>query len=280
MAIKGLFISYAHEDRSFAEQIAYILRLFQVAVWIDSTEMQVGDSLISKIREGVDQMEFMMPIISTSSVSSRWCQHEIEIAMNQEIIDGRIKVLPALLYNVPLPGFLLGKVYLDFTSNENFETAIQGLLRRVKKLYDAEVLPEILERTLQIGWITPANPALRRAFDHHVMKKFGKRVSPTMLLALLTIYAKRFVSQAFLGNICGCSSAAIKGLLDRLSEVGLIETSNRIPRDRRVFVTISPEGREWIVDALYITHGLPKTPRDEQSVSGNGGGFVVGSDQM
>ena len=86
------------------------------AVWIDEAEINIGDSLIEKIRNGLDQVDYVAAILSRASIDSPWVTRELDIASNREIDEGRTVVLPLLVEKVDLPGFLKGKFYGDFRS--------------------------------------------------------------------------------------------------------------------------------------------------------------------
>jgi len=127
----SIFLSHTHADKSFARRLAVDLKVAGARVWIDEAEIQVGDSLIEKICEGIDGMDYLGVILSPDSVNSPWVRREVDIAMNQEIEGKTVRVLPLLYKNCDLPGFLKGKLYADFTQIENYETALKGVLRRL-----------------------------------------------------------------------------------------------------------------------------------------------------
>ena len=52
--------------------------------------------------------------------------------MNQEIENKRVKVLPLLLEQCDLPGFLKGKFYADFTVAENYTHSLKKILRKLQ----------------------------------------------------------------------------------------------------------------------------------------------------
>jgi len=99
-----------------------------VYVWIDEAEIQVGDSLIEKIRQGIDVVDYLVVVLSPDSVKSEWVKKEVDIAMNQEINNRRVKVLPVMNRRCELPWFLEGKLYADFTNPENYSTSLGMLL--------------------------------------------------------------------------------------------------------------------------------------------------------
>jgi len=98
-------------------------------VWIDEGEIQVGDSLIEKIREGIDAVDFVVGVISRHSIGSDWVKKELDLASNREIHAARAIVLPALVDDVTLPGFLVGKRYADFRDDKQYDEALGELLR-------------------------------------------------------------------------------------------------------------------------------------------------------
>lgn len=127
----GIFLSHSHFDRHFVKRLAQDLSRYGVHVWVDEAEMMIGDSLIEKIRAGIDSMDYVVAIISRHSVKSEWVRREIDVAMNQEIAGRRVKVLPLLIDDCDLPGFLLGKLYSDFRRPEKYNEALEVLLKRL-----------------------------------------------------------------------------------------------------------------------------------------------------
>ena len=74
-------------------------------------------------------------LISKNSTNSDWVNKELDIAMNQEIENKIIKVLPALLDDSDLPGFLKGKVYLDFRKKMISPINVKKSLIESPKIY-------------------------------------------------------------------------------------------------------------------------------------------------
>jgi TatD DNase family protein len=114
-----------------ARRLAGDLAHHGIRVWIDEAEILVGDSLIEKIRQGIDDMDYVAALISRASVCSPWVTKELDIAMNQEIEGKRVKVLPILLEDCELPGFLKGKAYADLRTPDRYDAALVSILRRL-----------------------------------------------------------------------------------------------------------------------------------------------------
>lgn len=129
--MSSIFLSHTHSDKPFTRKLAADLRHHVHLVWLDEAEIEVGDSLIEKIRDGIDRVDFVMAIISKNSVMSMWVQRELDLASNREIEERRVIVLPVLLEDVELPGFLKGKLYADFRTEDKYGESLALLLRRL-----------------------------------------------------------------------------------------------------------------------------------------------------
>ncbi len=127
--MSSIFLSHSHADKPFARRLAADLRVSGHTVWIDEAEINIGDSLVAKIREGIDQVDFVGAIISSSSVASEWVTRELDLASNREMREKRVVVLPLLVEKVPLPGFLDGKLYGDFCDPAAYQSCFERLLR-------------------------------------------------------------------------------------------------------------------------------------------------------
>lgn len=126
----GIFICHSHEDKSFARKLAIALAGAGFKVWIDEAEIRIGDSLIGKIEAGIKETTHLIAIISNASITSRWCQEELRMAINRQIGGKSITVLPVVIDNCELPGFLQEKKYADFRNTRRFEQSF-------KELYEA-----------------------------------------------------------------------------------------------------------------------------------------------
>lgn len=130
--MSSIFLSHNHADKPFVRRLAEDLEAAGIRVWIDEAEIMIGDSLIEKIRQGIDEMEYVGVILSPNSVNSPWVQREVDIAMNQEIKGKRVKVLPLMIAECELPGFLEGKLYADFCDPERYEEEFSKVLSRLQ----------------------------------------------------------------------------------------------------------------------------------------------------
>ena len=134
----NVFISYCHSDRHFVRRLSDDLRAHKAEVWIDETEIRVGDLLLEKIQDGIGKAHFFLVVISSASVASDWVQRELAIAMDREATRKQVKVLPVVIERCSLPSFLVKIKYTDF--REQYEIGLRELLETFRQEgYDAAV---------------------------------------------------------------------------------------------------------------------------------------------
>jgi TIR domain len=136
-----IFLSHNVADKPFARRLAIDLDAQGIGYWLDEAEIRVGESLIEKIRGGIDDAKYVAVILSPDSVKSPWVQKEVDVAMNQEISGRLVKVLPLMYRKCELPGFLLGKRYADFTEETNYQEALKDLVKSVGIVFRSNALP-------------------------------------------------------------------------------------------------------------------------------------------
>ncbi|WP_036300473.1 toll/interleukin-1 receptor domain-containing protein [Methylotenera sp. L2L1] len=187
-----IFLSHSHADKPFARRLAADLRKAGHAVWIDEAEINIGDSLIEKIREGLDQVDFVAAIITAASVTSKWVTRELDIASNREIEENRIVVLPLLVEYVELPGFLKGKFYGDFTDMSHYDEVFELLLRKLGSTA-ASLSPPIDELTQLRAQLSAAKAAVT---EHeaalHVHETLALRGKSEKLIDTIAAANKKF----------------------------------------------------------------------------------------
>jgi hypothetical protein len=130
--MSSIFLSHNHADKSFVRRLAQDLQAAGVRVWLDEAEMMIGDSLIEKIRQGIDEMDYLGVILSQNSVRSEWVKREVNVAMHQEIEGKQVKVLPVMVQDCELPGFLKEKLYADFRDPQRYHEELNKILRRLR----------------------------------------------------------------------------------------------------------------------------------------------------
>lgn len=151
---KSIFLSHNWKDKPFVRRLADDLRLAGATVWLDEAEIKLGDSLITKIEQGIDEATYLGVVLSPDSVQSSWVQRELEIALNEEIDGKKVKALPLLYRDCKMPSFLSGKLYADFREEANYSQALGLILDRfdLQKDETNTAIPNWLTGTWKGTW--------------------------------------------------------------------------------------------------------------------------------
>jgi formylglycine-generating enzyme required for sulfatase activity len=127
----SIFLSHNKNDKLFVRRLAKDLEAAGVRVWLDEAELLPGDSLLSAIQIAISEMEYLAVVLSTNSIKSAWVERELNMAMTEEIQGQKVKVVPLLLEDCELPGFLQDKLWVDFRNDDNYLIGLTLVLRRL-----------------------------------------------------------------------------------------------------------------------------------------------------
>ena len=130
--MKSIFLSHSSVDKPFVRELHKFLEYQNIKSWIDEAEITIGDSLISKIAEGIKLADFVAIILSPNSINSEWVKKELKLAMIQEKENGKKKILPILIENCEIPKYLHGKKYGDFRTSSKSLSGLMELLKILK----------------------------------------------------------------------------------------------------------------------------------------------------
>jgi len=132
------FVSYSHSDKEFAHHLAKDLIDSGIDIWIDKWEMLPGDSLIQKIfLEGLDKSDFILILLSTNSIQSKWVKEELNADIIKRIED-MTRVIPIRLDSSDIPLPLRSIFWIDMSSNYDDQ-----LREIVKTLHGVSEKPKI-----------------------------------------------------------------------------------------------------------------------------------------
>ncbi|MDI2019608.1 toll/interleukin-1 receptor domain-containing protein [Paenarthrobacter nicotinovorans] len=131
-----IFFSHASEDKNLVEAVysEFVAAFPEHAPWVDKYEIVGGDSLITKIAEGMDQADKFFIFLSPIAVEKPWVQRELRRALMREIggVDPAY-IVPVKVGDLAvLPPFLEDKLYIDLPRMQKaewlaqFDAAITG----------------------------------------------------------------------------------------------------------------------------------------------------------
>lgn len=126
------FLCHSSADKEQARRLAIDLATRGVRPWIDEAEIKIGDSLIEKIEQGIEASTCLVPILSKNSVSSPWCKEELRMALATQIASGRKRVMPVVIDDCEIPGFLLEKAYASLKDYATYAQVVDRLAADIK----------------------------------------------------------------------------------------------------------------------------------------------------
>jgi hypothetical protein len=107
------FLCHASEDKRFVESLGRFLDAQNVPVWYDRREIQVGDSIVHRVSEGLASASHVVVVLSRTSVQKNWVQRELASSLMRQLANASVKLLPVLLDDCELPTLLSDIKYAD-----------------------------------------------------------------------------------------------------------------------------------------------------------------------
>jgi len=131
-----IFISYSHADKAFVDKLAANLIKHDGHVWVDTWELNVGDSILNRVQEAIQASSALLIVLSKASVASEWCRKELNAGLMRELDEKRVVVLPVLVEDCEILVFLREKMYADF--REEFKSGLKALVDAVARVTEID----------------------------------------------------------------------------------------------------------------------------------------------
>lgn len=158
--MKRAFMSHSWRDKSLARRIAYRLTHRGVPVWIDESEMQVGDHISDRLADEIRGSSHLLVLLSEPAVRSKWVAQEIAVA--RAATTPPVTVIPLLAEPGIASPVLDESLGLDLFDPLLFEQRMDTLASAILGSTTLEPrAPALLRRDLEVlGRQAPALKAL------------------------------------------------------------------------------------------------------------------------
>ncbi|MCP3169064.1 toll/interleukin-1 receptor domain-containing protein [Myxococcus qinghaiensis] len=126
----NVFISHRSSDTAEAERLAQAVQAAGHKVWFDDWELNIGDSIVGRMNEGLEGAAYLVLCYSSSGVDSPWMSREWLSALARQMSGPGVKVLPVVLTGGKPPAILADIKYADLV--KNWTHGVAELLRAIK----------------------------------------------------------------------------------------------------------------------------------------------------
>jgi hypothetical protein len=132
---KTIYLAHSSKDKGRVRMLHDDLKSLGHNPWLDEIQISVGESIIRKLEEGIEQCEYMVVFLSKNAENSEWVRAEWETKFKAEIRRQKIAVLPALLEECSIPPMLDRLKYADFRQsyNEGLEQILFAIGHKQKR---------------------------------------------------------------------------------------------------------------------------------------------------
>ncbi len=123
------FITHSWKDIEFAKRLTDDLRRHGLEGFFDAYSIRPGDDIAGRVARGLEECDVYVPLLSPAAVESKWCELEINAAINLSLEqgrDGRPRIIPVVVAPCKLPTLLRGRLYINF--HQRYDGALKQLL--------------------------------------------------------------------------------------------------------------------------------------------------------
>ncbi|XP_069135836.1 protein tirA-like [Argopecten irradians] len=143
---KDVMISYSHQDKEMMARLRESLENNGITVWVDVAGLQAGVDFLGKIGQAILDAKLFISLLSTSSVTSKYCQDEVALAyVSQKAIFPFAINTQQEVYACMGTGMRLQLSGIEWTFSlkpETFEEDFAELLSRLKMEIEAQKTDE------------------------------------------------------------------------------------------------------------------------------------------
>ncbi|TXH68272.1 MAG: toll/interleukin-1 receptor domain-containing protein [Thiothrix sp.] len=117
-----IFISYSHDESSFAAELHEKLQEAGFDVFFDAKDIKLGDEVFDKLNTGLDTSDAMLLVVSDSVQNSVGVQNEFSVAQEKGL-----PVIPVIAENVRTPLWLRHLQTVDFSEGKNWSLLLDRM---------------------------------------------------------------------------------------------------------------------------------------------------------
>jgi hypothetical protein len=115
--VATVFVSHRGADGNLAERLAVALRNRGHTVWLDRWELNVGESIVARINDGLSGAVFFVLCYSGIGSLSPWMSREWMSALARQLSGAQVRLMPVRLSGGAPPAILADIKYADLVAD-------------------------------------------------------------------------------------------------------------------------------------------------------------------
>ncbi|HEX8197071.1 MAG TPA: TIR domain-containing protein [Pyrinomonadaceae bacterium] len=133
-----VFLSHSSKDKPVVRELAERLKADGVCVWFDEWEIQIGDSIPSKIEQGLEESRILILAMSANAFGSDWVSLERGTAIFRDPQNKQRRFIPLRLDDSEIKETLKQFLYLDWRNKDKKQ--YDRLLELLSSLQETETV--------------------------------------------------------------------------------------------------------------------------------------------
>jgi hypothetical protein len=130
-----VFLSHSSHDKAFARRLGEDLKRHGAKVWLDEAALEPGGRWRQQLDTAIADNDFIIAVLTPSSVDSEWVHYEIDQAMAQGEREGRIKLIPLLREHCNVPPELIQLQLINFVGPGSYRRGLHRLIETFERAW-------------------------------------------------------------------------------------------------------------------------------------------------
>jgi small GTP-binding protein len=145
-----VFLSHSAKDRAVAREVAERLRMNGLRVWFHEWMLRRGDSVSTKIEQGLERSRVLLLFMSANTFGSEWVELEATTFRFRDPLNRDRRFLPLRLDDAPIRGSLARFPYVSWLASDRAQVYQELLdICRASTLDPSPKLAKVKERVVR-----------------------------------------------------------------------------------------------------------------------------------
>ena len=112
------FLSHAHSDKAIVDNLyAWLSDTAKIPIYYDAHNLPASATISTELADAISQCRSMLIVLSKKSVTSGWVAEEYNAAINQRTQCKEYRIIPLLIEECEIPGFLRTTKWIAMRDN-------------------------------------------------------------------------------------------------------------------------------------------------------------------